>query len=759
MNKGEFFINKYKVGLTTKHAEIKPSDLRTFFKPKANANIVGSRWKVHNHYKFKEKPTKFNKWLDKSFGEDPVMYDEDAAERIKTKMHKYLGNIGFFNSKVSYTLNYRKKSVDLLYSVTPSKPYHISQISYDVQDSVLRTFFNKKLHKTLVKEGDIYNAYTFDDERDRITKLLRDEGYYYFNRNFIQFIVDSAFNKHEMTIVLKINNVKENTKDEEGEFMERDHRRYFIKNIYVIPDWKPSPLIQYDTVDYVIDFWNDETDYTYNFLLDEKKRIKPSAFHSALKIKPYNPYSATSTQKTYRGLFNFAIIRSATITYDTTGAGSSKDGTYDYMNTTVQMQTAKVNSFQVELEGTNSSGDLGIRGGIIFSNRNIFKKGEIFSVRVIGGFEAQSIKATYEGTNQVNSVFNTFEAGVSGNFYFPRFLFAGRLTRFNQRYNPTTNINFGFNYQVRPDYSRNITNLDLSYSWNLNPQMKNILTLININYVNVFPTDSFQKEIDDHPNPRLREQYSDHLIAGFSYSYIFNNQNLKTLQHFNYLRTNFETSGNLLYAANTLLGSTKHPDTLPTYYHVGGVRYAQYIRWNFDFRHYDYFFDKNHSLVFRILFGIAVPYGNSLEVPYEKGYFAGGANDMRGWQFRTLGPGGFSGENDYERVGDIQIEGNAEYRFTIYKPLKGALFVDVGNIWTLRQSSNYPGAQFKWDTWYQQLAVDAGIGIRLDFSFFIFRVDMAIPLVDPAFWITGDQIRIPIEWNRTVYNFGIGYPF
>ncbi len=429
------------------------------------------------------------------------------------------------------------------------------------------------------------------------------------------------------------------------------------------------------------------------------------------------------------------------------------------------MQTAKVNSFQVELEGTNSSGDLGIRGGIIFSNRNIFKKAEIFSLRVIGGFEAQSINTSYEGTNQVNSVFNTFETGISGNFYFPRFLFAGKLSRFNQRYNPTTNINFGFNYQVRPDYARNITNLDLSYSWNLNPQMKNILTPININYVNIFPTDSFQKEIDDQPNPRLREQYSDHLIAGLSYSFIFNNQNLKALQHFNYFRTNIETSGNLLYAANKLLGSNTHSDSIgpgvysQEYYNVGGVRYAQYIRWNFDFRHYDYFMDKNHALVFRILLGFAVPYGNSSEVPYEKGYFAGGANDMRGWQFRTLGPGGFYGENDYERVGDIQIEGNAEYRFTIYKVLKGAFFVDVGNIWTLQQSSTYPGAQFKWDTWYQQLAVDAGFGLRLDFSFFIFRVDMAVPLVDPAYWITGDQIRIPVEWHRTVYNFGIGYPF
>ena len=755
LKKDEIFIKKYRVVFTHKEEAIKVSDLKTLFRPKPNASILGVRWKVHNHFKAIEKPTKFNKWLDKSFGEYPVFYYPDDAERIEFKMKQYLNNVGFFNSGVTSSVEKKKRSVKLIYTVNPAKPYYISSITYDVPDTVLRRFFNQSLKESLVKEGDIYNAFTFDDERDRITRHLRDVGYYFFNRNYIQFIVDSAHNNHTLDVVLKINNIVENAKADDGMADEQMHRRYFVKNVRIIPDWKPDPGIRYDTVRHIIRFWNDKNTYYYDFLLDKKKRLKPAAFNSVIKIKPLRPYSATKVEKTYKGLFNFRIIRTATISFDTTGAGSAEDGSYDYMNSTVQIQTAKLNSFQIETEGTNSSGDLGIRGNLIFSNRNIFKMADVFSIRVNGGFEAQSITAINEGST-TNSLFNAFEAGFSGNFYFPRFLFPGRHTRFNQKYTPVTNINFGFSYQKRPNYDRNITNFDIGYTWDMSKQIKNIFTPININYVNVFPTPEFDSIIQNEPNQRLREQYSDHLIAGLSYSFIFNNQNRKVLRHFNYFRTNVETSGNLLYGLNKLFNSEKNDKG---YYQIAGVRYAQYVRVNFDFRHYDYFFDKTTSFVFRVLFGIAVPYVNSSDIPYEKGYFAGGANDMRGWGFRTLGPGGYNGQNNYERVGDIQIESNFEYRFTIYNVIKGAFFLDIGNIWNLKESETFPNSKFEWNTWYQQLAADFGFGVRLDFNFFIFRLDMAVPLVDPAYWDTGDQVRLPVEWKRTVFNFGIGYPF
>ncbi len=745
----EYLVNKYTITIKDKPAEIATSDLRTFFKPKPNSKTLGVYWKLNVYYRFQNNQTKFNKWREKNFGEYPVFYESDHADRIGQKMKIYLDNIGFFNSKVSHEIEHKKRKVNISYTVIPAQPYYISSVEYDIADTLVGTFFKANIKKTLVKAGDIYNAYTFDDERDRITKDLRDVGYYYFNRNFVQFVVDSNFTDHELSVVLKINNVRVADENVPGKFYMKNHTRYFLKNITVIPDFKPIMDQVFDTVKHNIHFWGDTTKYNYDYLLDYKRRLKPSAFNSAIKIKPGRPYSASELQQTYRRLFNFSIIRTATINFDTTGAGENKEEGYHYMNSRISMQTAKVNSFQVDTEGTNSSGDLGIRGSVVVANKNIFKRGEVFSVRVNGGFEAQSVD-----TSSGSGLFNTFEAGISGNLYFPRFLFPFKLARFHERYTPVTNLNFGFSYQLRQNYSRNITNFDIGYSWDQTVQIKHILTPININYVNVIPiTDEFKDWIDTLTNPRLLEQYSDHLIAGVSYSIIFNNQNLTHLNHFNFNRLNVETSGNFLYAMNSLF---KSDTNALGFYEIANVRYAQYIRISNDFRHYFHFNEKKSSLVFRILLGLAVPYGNSTEIPYQKGFFAGGANDMRGWQFRTLGPGGYSANNNYERVGDIQIEGNIEYRFPIYKIFKGAFFLDVGNIWTLKETETYPNGEFKWNTWYDQLAVDIGVGVRLDFGFFVFRLDFASPVRNPTKYEEGDMWQTPYIW---VLNFGIGYPF
>jgi len=755
LGKDNHLIRKYQVKVENKPEEIDVSDLRTFFRPWPNKRFLGIYMKLYSYYKKQEKPTKFNKWRDKNFGEYPVIYDENQADRIAYKMEKYLDNVGFFHSKVSYTVEFRKRTARLFYTVIPAQPYHISNITYDIPDSLVRDFFNKNLNATLIKDGDIYNAYTFDDERDRITKDLRDAGYYYFNRNYIQFTVDSSFSNHTLTVVLKINDVQKPIPGEPGKFTEQNHKRYFIKNVNVIPDFKPGDSIVYDTVLHNIRFWNKKETYTYTFLMDKKRRIKPKAFNTAINIKPGQPYSASSVQSTYRQLFNYSILKTASISFDTTGAGSKNNENHHYLNSRIQMQMAKVNTIQLESIGTNSSGDLGIRGNVVYSNRNIFKRGEVFSLNIKGGFEAQTVPEVAIGGSG-SKLFNTFEAGVSGNIYFPRFWFPGRLKKFNQKYNPVTNLNFGYSYQKRPYYSRNITTLSIGYSWSQTKVIRHILTPVNINYVNIFRTPEFDSLLEQEQNPRVVEQYSDHMVLGLNYSFILNNQNLKSLRHFNYFRFDFESSGNLLYGLNTLFNS---PKTREGYYEFTGVRYSQFIRTNFDYRHYYYFNQKTNSLVVRFLLGMAIPYLNSNEITFEKGFYAGGANDMRGWKFRTLGPGGYRGQGNYERIGEIQIEGNAEYRFPIYNVFKGAFFVDAGNIWNLKKSETFPDGEFYWNSWYQQLAMDMGIGLRLDFQFFVFRLDVAIPVRDPAY-PQNERWRFNyLQFNDFVLNFGIGYPF
>lgn len=755
MKDDEVLINKYKISLSEKIPEIDNSTLRSFLKPVPNKKIIGIRSQLGIYFKHHSREKKFNKWMTRNFGEPPVFYMEQDADKISYRLKQYLNNIGFFNSDVLYTTAFGDKIVNVHYQIVPATPYRISELSYDIPDTILSGFVFSKLDKSLIKEGDIYNAYTFDDERDRITAQLRDVGYYYFNRNYIQYVIDSSFNDHKMTVVLKINNVK--TVDAANPTMhtDKDHDRYFIKRVDVIENFKPKFDSIYDTLPHVIHFWPDTTDFHYWFLYHDKMKIKAKAFNSSIKIKTGQPYSASDLQNTYRRLFNYRIIRTATVSFDTTNAGNSPQSKDKYLNSRIQIQHAKLNTFSAEMEGTNSSGDLGIRGNLVWLNKNIFHKADVLRIRLKGGFEAQTI-SEIEGGSSSTGIFNTFEAGIDGTLFFPRFLFPIRLERFNQRYAPQTNLTFGYSFQNRPYYSRNIFNMDIGYAWNQNPLVRHILTPINLNYVNVNPTPEFEEILKEEQNRRLTEQYSDHMIFGLKYSLIFNNQNMLALEHFDYLRVNFESSGNLLYGIDVLANSNKSDQG---FYEFLGVRYAQYLRLNFDYRHYYYLREKTNSLVFRLVMGVAIPYGNSNEVPYEKGYYGGGANDMRGWEYRMLGPGEYSGNSDYERIGDIQLEANAEYRFPIYKFFKGALFADVGNIWTFNNDTiTFIGGQFQLDTFYKQLAVDAGVGFRFDFQFFIFRIDAAIPLRDPA--LTGDKWRFQwLKFSDFRLNFGIGYPF
>ena len=274
------------------------------------------------------------------------------------------------------------------------------------------------------------------------------------------------------------------------------------------------------------------------------------------------------------------------------------------------------------------------------------------------------------------------------------------------------------------------------------------------NSVKVNPSAAFQRVLDQETNQRIKDQYSNHLIFGIKYSFVFNNQNINKIKNFSYFRANFESSGNFI----SLFNRTPLIKYDEDFGELFGIRYAQFVRFDFDFRQY-FLLSENNRLVFRALIGFGLPYGNSIDMPFERSFYGGGANGMRGWVFRELGPGGYSGEGNVERIGDIQLETSFEYRFPISGFLKGAIFSDIGNIWTINENSYLPDGKFEIKDFYKQLAMDAGFGFRFDFSFFIFRLDAAIPLRDPAKrpearWVVGQSQIKDIIWN-----FGIGYPF
>jgi len=455
-------------------------------------------------------------------------------------------------------------------------------------------------------------------------------------------------------------------------------------------------------------------------------------------------------KQTYRGLGNFRIFSTTTIDF----TDFVRQDT-NFLDVRIELQRNKVHAYDLEVEGTNSAGDLGLRGSLVYSNKNLFRGAELFRFSIKGGVEAQRV-VPLAGEDQTTTaaLFNTNELGVNANLVVPRFLSPVKFRNFVLEYQPKTSFNLGYSSQHRANYDRQIVQTNFGYDWMTSNTIQHIFTPVNLNSVKVNPSAAFQEILDQETNQRIKDQYSNHLILGLKYSFVFNNQNINKIKNFSYFRANFESSGNLLSLFNhtPLISSDgDHRELL-------GIRYAQFARFDFDFRQY-FLLSKNNQLVLRAIIGFGLPYGNSIDIPFERSFYGGGANGMRGWVFRELGPGGFNGEGNVERIGDIQLETSFEYRFPISGFLKGAIFTDIGNIWTINENTYLPDGAFDFHDFYKQLAVDAGFGFRFDFSFFIFRLDAALPLRNPAKepgarWVVGQSQIKDIIWN-----FGIGYPF
>ncbi len=394
---------------------------------------------------------------------------------------------------------------------------------------------------------------------------------------------------------------------------------------------------------------------------------------------------------------------------------------------------------------------------MFIENKNLFRGAEVFNIRLKGALEAQEGGQTSEETeSQKVLFFNNFEAGIEANLRIPKFLAPINQDIFSRYFRPKTNINIGYNWQDNLDYERTITNFSFSYEWSETRTKSHILFPADINLVKVNTTAYFDSLLSQE-SERYKNQYTDHLIVGLKYSYIFNNQQLNKIRNFFYFRGNIETSGNIIALAEQIAGNDPNAEGYRTLF---GIRYSQYVKTDYDFRYY-IMKSKNHNIAFRAAFGIAIPYGNSIDIPFEKGFYGGGANGMRAWPLRYLGPGAYQNLNpEIERVGDFQIEGNIEYRFSIYKIFKGAFFYDIGNIWYLRENETFPGGELSFEEFPGEFAMDAGVGVRLDFNYFIFRIDVAQRIKDPAYpqgdrWVIGKESG----WFKPVFNLGIGYPF
>jgi outer membrane protein assembly factor BamA len=761
VGEGEFLLDKNSVSIDRsntgqKDLNFDPDEINGIIQQKPNKKLLWIfRPRVWvNSMTSKGKQTKFKKWLNRSLGSEPVIFDTYMVDRSINQIEQYLDNYGYFYSRITSEVTRKNKKASVKYCISLTRPYIIKNVYYKIQDSVLNDIVVQNQNNFLVKKHSIYNANLLDDDRYNITRHLRDNGYFYFSPEFIYYEVDSAFNNHELDIYLNIEQVQVAGDTNPELIIKENHNRYFINQISINPNFDPlltdtSNMLVYRNPNPLKGI------NRYRFYYRDKLKIRPKAIRNSIFMEPLKLYSETSEKNTYKQLSSLSLFGYTSIEFWPLEENPiHSDTSKKYINCTINLTRRPVQSFSIETEGTTSGGQLGIAGNFVYQNLNIFRGGEVLTIKLTGGVEWQQGGRAHP---DVFLFFNTFETGAEASLDFPKFLLPVSQDRIPKLLRPRTTIKTGVNYQNRPDYERYVTNLSFGYNWRANEFVSHSLIPAEINSVSIFPDSAFIKKIDDLNDPRLKNQYTDHFIMALKYSYIYNNQQRNKVKNFTFFRWDIETAGNFLGLINKISNTSTNENGEHT---IFNIPYAQYIRSDVDFRKY-FALDKDNTVVYRNYFGIGIPYGNSSGLPFEKGFYAGGASDMRGWNYRTLGPGSFKDTSGtyFERMGDIVLQANLEYRFPIYSFLKGAVFADFGNTWLLNSSSTFPGGKFEFSKFLGEIAIDGGVGARLDFSFFIFRVDAAIPLKNPAY-PAGKRWQInSLMLKDVIWNFGIGYPF
>ena len=742
----QYLLNTNKIQNNNK--DIEKADLKNYIKQTPNKRIFYWRFylSIYN-LSNKKKENGFNNWLRK-IGEPPVIYDADLQKKSAEQLGLFLRNKGYYNAEVIDTTEFKKQSATVFYILEPGQPYRIRNIDYFFQDASLSDFILNDTAESNVKKGDLFDMEKLQEERIRIEELLRNRGYYKFSRDYVYFEVDSSLNSRQADITLVIRNYPQ--PDNMGRIKHIDHPTFRINDVYLIADYKSysgrgkgrksetgqEESVKLDTIVY---------DSLY-VVYSQTPNIRPGVVTQKNYIIPGDLYSAQNASRTYRNLSSLSAFRMVDIKF------REIEPQANLLNCEVRIIPATKQSYTVELEGTNSGGNIGAAGSFTYQHRNLFRGSEQFDLRFKGAIE------TLREVNEAGYG-NMIEFGVEGRLKIPKFMLPFKTEQFIREFNPQTNILLSYNYQRRPDYTRTIANASFGYNWRASDEIMHHIFPIEVSLIlTPYKSQDFQDWLE---GKYLFYSYEPHFIVDQRYSFVYTNQKIRKNQDFQYLRIDAETAGNLLYGGYSVF--EPQPDS--GNYKIFGVDFSQYIKGEIDFRNFNYLYE-GISFVTRAYIGAGIPYLNSTALPFEKQFFSGGANSIRAWQVKNLGPGSYNepdslSSNYPNQTGDLKIEANAEYRFKLFWKLETALFLDIGNIWSLSSGDDREGALFKFSQFYKELAIGTGIGARLDFNFFIFRFDLGIPLRNPyplegSNWLPGNA---GIKGKDLTFNIAIGYPF
>ncbi|MBR2147637.1 MAG: BamA/TamA family outer membrane protein [Muribaculaceae bacterium] len=746
---GHLLLDKVKINILDHENEndINKQELTNYLRQTENHKVLGGfkmQLAIYN-ISGKDSSNWFNKWI-RRVGAPPVIYDSTLTIASENQLQRALNNKGYLKSQVTSEVvtNPKKKKAQVTYNITLNQPYTIRSITYDIANDSLRELILSDTTDFPIKCNSLLDHKKLDDERELIVQRLRNNGYYAFNKSYITFIADTAAQSHEVDLTLTLSN----TIQDLPHIPHIDkHRQFFVRNVIFVTSY--DAVTMQDRVYGDAEYYNGLTMlYSEDHYID-KKILDENCF-----IRPGELYNVSNVDKTYKALGRLGIIKFINIDMKPVG---EIDGNL-WIDAYILLNRDKAQTVSVSLEGTNSEGDLGFGIGADYQHRNIFKGSEVLNVKFKASYE--SLSGDLSGL--INDNYSEYSGDVG--ITFPKFKMPFLRESFKRRIQASTEFMTSFNYQERPEYTRVIAGAGWKYIWSeRNNQMRHTFNLIDLSYV--YLPKSKINFLDSITNPLLRYSYENHLIMRMGYTFYKTNR-----QATNPLTTNFqndiytirasaETAGNLLYGISHLINQKREPDDN---YKVFGTRYSQYVKLDGDFA-ITHYINQRSSIAFHAGLGVAVPYGNSTVLPFEKRFYSGGANSVRGWGVRTLGPGSFDGKKAQNsfiyQCGDIRLDLNLEYRCKLFWVLELGAFIDCGNVWTIREYENQPGGVFKFNKFFEQLALSYGLGLRMDFTYFLVRFDVGMKAHNPASGQEHWPLFSPSLKRDAELHFSVGYPF
>jgi len=713
---GQYRLAKNKVEITNSK-KLSSKKLESYIKQKANSSMVfgWNPFLVVYNWAGNDDSKLVNKVLH-SIGTAPVVYDASLVKSSAESIERHLEYLGYYNSKVSTDTNVDGRKVDVKYNVTLGKRFRIGEMTYSVPEGEFKEDFDADTLNITVKSGDFLAEDALEKESARSAEFFRNKGYYGFSKNFYTFEADTLFSLDTADLVMKVNEYTRNESPEDA----RKLRKYYFGDV---------------NISYSEDLQFDER------ILRYMNTIEPGALYREQDVN--NTYTRYSALKTFSGVNVELSPRDTNI-----------------VDVNISLTPSKLQGFKVNLEGsTNSTGLIGISPQLSYFHKNIFHGGQWLNMSFLGNFQFMAKDRSIHSN----------ELGVTTSLSFPEFLglpnslFKGSVV-------PRTEINASYNYQNRPEYTRNIISTSFGYSGTVKKRFSYQFYPLQLKIVRLYNLDEdFYANLAG--NPFMRNAYQNHFDVGSGISALYTtNSDLNPKTSYWYVRGQFDLSGNTLSLFNNLMNTDEWGSRI-----IWGTPYSQYVRTELTFGN-TFVFGKNdtQAVAMRLLGGVGYAYGNSTAVPFEKQFYSGGSNSMRGWQARALGPGSSSISSMFaipSQTGDIKLEANLEYRFPLFWKLNGALFTDIGNIWTFKNdpkaneegtagSSFYKGSKFSFKNLNETIAADWGLGLRVDLNFLILRLDMGMKLYDPARggtkWVGAD------EWLKKegfAVHFGVGYPF